>query len=213
MQKTREVIQRLTHYKNVLHKLKTLGFVRVFSDNLADALGVSPAVVRKDFSVFGLAGRRRGGYRVDDLIEQLSAILGKDEEHKVVIVGCGKIGTALMNYRGFTREGIKVVAAFDVNPAKIDPGAPIPVLNMSDLGGVVQREAVRVAVMTVPDAVAGQVLAQLQAAGIRGVLNFAPISLKATGDCLVQNINIALEIENLFHFIRLEGNAATRSAV
>lgn len=201
MHTTREVVNRLTRYRSVLEKLRALGLVKVFSDNLADALGVSPAMVRKDFSFFHLTGNKRGGYKVEDLIRRLNEILGKEEIHKVIIVGCGKIGTALMNYSGFVRERIRIVAGFDAIPERLDPKAPIPVLDLAKLKSVIDREQVRVAVLTVPETAAAHVVEQLTAAGIKGILNFAPVLLKSTDECIVQNINIALEIENLFYLV------------
>ncbi len=206
---SREVVNRLARYKNALDKLRSLGLARVFSDNLADVLGVSAALVRKDFSAFGLSGNKRGGYKVEELIIQISHILGRDEPQKVVIVGCGKIGTALMNYNGFSHQRVKIVAAFDVNPAKIDPHAHIPVLNISQLSAVVTAEEVRFAILTVPEAAAAGVVDTLLDLGIRGILNFSPIPLKDTGDCVIHNINIALELENLFYLVRLSAKSDT----
>ena len=178
MNATKEVVVRLTKYKSVLEKLRSLGFVKVFSDNLADALGVSPALVRKDFSFFGLAGKKRAGYRVEDLIAQLNHILGVDEVQRVIVVGCGKIGTALMRYRGFAREKIRVVSGFDVDPTKIDPNAPVPIRDLNEIPYIVKSESIRVAILSVPETVASQVAETLVAAGIKGILHFAPILLK-----------------------------------
>src|SRR3989339_959395 len=97
-------IVRLSRYKNALSRLKSLGFVKVFSDNLADAADVTPSQVRKDFSIFGVTGNRRGGYVLDELIERLNRILGKNVTQNVVIVGAGRIGSALMKYKGFEKE-------------------------------------------------------------------------------------------------------------
>jgi redox-sensing transcriptional repressor len=202
MNTTKEVVVRLTNYKNVLEKLRSLGFVKVFSDNLADSLAVSPALVRKDFSAFGLVGRKRAGYRVDDLISQLNDILGAHETQRVIVVGCGKIGTALMRYRGFTREKIRVVSGFDADPAKIDLNAPVPIRDMNDIEAIVKSENVTVAILAVPETVASQVAEALIASGIKGILNFAPILLKGGHGTVVQNINIALELENLFCLLR-----------
>ena len=201
MQTTREMVMRLTRYRSVLEKLRSLGFVKVFSDNLADALGVSSALVRKDFSAFHLTGNKRGGYKVEDILARLNNILGKDEEQKVIIVGCGKIGTALMNYRGFSRERIRVVAGFDANPDRLAPQAPIPVLDPSRLKAVVNKEQVRVAVLTVPESAATQAADQLADAGIKGILNFAPARIKGGPELVIQNINIASEIENIFYLV------------
>ena len=94
----RQCIIRLSRYKNALNRLKGLNFVRVFSDNLADAAGVTAAQVRKDFSLFGITGNRRGGYKVEELTDQLNRILGKDQLQEVVVVGMGNIGQALDQY-------------------------------------------------------------------------------------------------------------------
>lgn len=203
----KDMIQRLSRYKSVLYKLKSLGFVKVFSDNLGDAVGMSSALVRKDFATTGLTGNKRGGYQIDSLIERLNVILGKDEIQRIVIVGCGKIGTALVNYHGFPREGIKVVAGFDVNPELLNAHAPVPILGMDQIGDFVKKEGIQIAIMTVPEVAASQVLEALTKAGIKGVLNFAPVQLKASEHCFIQNINIALEIENLFYFVRFAQKA------
>ncbi len=197
----------MLRYKNVLHRLRGLGFIRVFSDNLGDAVGVSAAVVRKDFSTFGLTGNRRGGYRIGELIDQLNRILGKDRIQKVIIVGCGKIGRALMNYHGFTRESIRVVAGFDVDPAIVDPQAPVPVFDISDAPEFIRRERIAAAIVTVPEAAATQVIDRLIAAGIGGVLNFAPVPVKGTDTCIIHNINIEQEIDSLLYFVRTQPTA------
>ncbi len=208
---TKEVVVRLAKYKNVLEKLRSLGFVKVFSDNLADAVGVSPALVRKDFSMFGITGKKRGGYQLDDLITQLNRILGGDEVQRVIVVGCGKIGSALMQYRGFARERIRIVAGFDVDPAKIDPNAPIPIRDISELPYVVKSEKIKVAILTVPESAAAQVADMLVAAGVRGILNFAPILLKSQQNVVIHNINIALELENLFCLLRFAESEGERN--
>ena len=116
----RSCIIRLSRYKNALNRLKSLNFVRVFSDNLADAAGVTAAQVRKDFSLFGITGNRRGGYKVDELSSQLNKILGKDRVQEFVVVGVGNIGRALLHYPGLGKSGIHIAAGFDIDPAKYD---------------------------------------------------------------------------------------------
>jgi redox-sensing transcriptional repressor len=198
----KEIIQRLARYKNILQRLKSLGFVKVFSDNLGDAAGISPALVRKDFSIANLAvGNKRGGYKIDLLIQNLNHVLGMNTPHRIVIVGCGKIGTALINYQGFVREDIRVVAGFDSNALRLNPEAPIPILPVDELGAFIRREKIKIAVMTVPESAATQILDILVPAGIKGILNFTPVQLKASEDIFIQNINIAMEIENLFYYI------------
>lgn len=202
----KEMIQRLVRYKNILLKFKSMGLSRVFSDNLGDAAGVSSSLVRKDFSLAHLAvGNKRGGYPIDVLLQRLDALLGTQALQRIVIVGCGKIGTALLNYKGFANENIEVVAGFDNNPARINPAAtPIPILPVSQLAAFVKEQDIQVAVLAVPENAAAGILDQLAAAGVQGVLNFSPVQLKAGSALFVQNINIAFEIENLFYYVRFD---------
>ena len=117
---SKDVIERLSRYRSVLLRLKGLGFVRVFSDNLADALGVSGSLVRKDLGQHGIRGVRRGGYTIDTLIERLTDVLGVSGVLKVVVIGCGHIGSAIVSMYGGRRHGICVVAGFDIDPQVID---------------------------------------------------------------------------------------------
>ena len=194
-------IIRLSRYKNALYRLKALGFVKVFSDNLADAIGVLPSQVRKDFSIFGISGNRRGGYNIDELIDKLNGILGKDRVQKVVVVGTGNIGTALMKYKGFEKEGIKMVAGFDIDPAKYHESADIPVLPLEKLKELVKAESIKIGIIAVPDIAAQQVFDMMVLAGIKGILNFAPIRLRGPEDLIINNINVELELESVSYFV------------
>ncbi len=202
MNSSREMVQRLSNYRSVLCKLRTLGFVKVFSDNLGDALGISSSQVRKDFSQFELTGNKKGGYQVDQLISQLNVILGKNEIQKIIVVGCGKIGTALMNYNGFSRESIKVVAGFDTDPTIINPKGIIPILDLGDLKEFIQKNEIRIAIITTPESGTSRVQEILLEANINGILNFTPVRLKSSETCITHNVNIEQEIENLFYFVK-----------
>lgn len=206
------IVLRLARYLRVLEQLKTLGFVKIFSNNLGDAIGVTPAVVRKDFSTLSIPGNKRGGYNIDVLIDQISAVLGKRELQRVVVVGVGRIGSALLAYREFPKEGIQVAAGFDTDPAKIDRQGDIPVLPMSELTPFVRENQIEVGILSVPNNQATVVFDAMIEAGIRGFLNFASVELKCAGkcdqencpiSCTVHNLNIGLEIENLFYLVRM----------
>ena len=215
------MVLRLARYLRVLQELKGLGLVKVFSNNLGDAIGATPAVVRKDFSVVGVTGNKRGGYTIDTLIGTLTEVLGKKESEDVVVVGCGRIGTALISYGEFAREGIRMVACFDANEDRLGSAGSVPVLSMTDFPAFVHEHNIEVAVLAVPDHVATNVFELMVDAGIRGVLNFTSVELKCgaacedhgcTEECTVHNVNIGLEIENLIYLIRLKRNAAAASA-
>ncbi|MBD3380171.1 MAG: redox-sensing transcriptional repressor Rex [Candidatus Omnitrophica bacterium] len=201
---SKRTIIRLSKYKNALYRLKKMGFVKVFSDNLADAVGVTPAQVRKDFSMFGISGNKRGGYTVAELVEKLNKILGKDKVQDVIVVGTGHIGTAMMNYRGFEKENIRIVAGFDIDPAKYNADEKIPVLQLDKMRGYVKEHGIRVGIIAVPDIAAQQVLEIMVSAGIKGILNFAPINLKGEEDTVINNVNLGLELENIIYFINTD---------
>ena len=208
----RNLVNRLVKYLRVLRKLKTLGFVKVFSNNLADSVGVTAAVVRKDFSMVGVTGNKRGGYDIDALTDDVSKVLGAQGEKSVVLVGCGRIGSALMNYQEFAKESIHILAGFDAHPERV-PSGPIPIHPMSELEAFVAHNKVDVGIIAVPESAATQVFDDMVKAGIRGFLNFTSVELKCHGrcdrpncehSCIISNVNIGLELENLFHLVTME---------
>lgn len=200
----RKCIIRLSRYKNALKRLKALGFVKVFSGNLADAAGVTSSQVRKDFSLFGITGNRRGGYRVAELIASIRDILGKNELQKVVIVGVGNIGTALLRYKGFEAGGIKIIAGFDIDPSKYTHTTEVPIYPLDSFRKYVQEHDVKIGILAVPDVAAHHVSEIMASSGIKGILNFAPIQLRAADDVVISNINLEVELENLIYFVNAQ---------
>ncbi len=210
----KDMILRLTKYYRILHKLKTLGLERVFANNLGDAVGVNAAVVRKDFSLLNIMGQKRGGYEIENLITDLDKILGKDKPQRAVIVGCGRIGSALMRYSGFAVDGIHIAAGFDINPAVCeDQHCPIPIYPMDELERFIQEEQIRVGIITVPEQASTEIFNRLRAVGIRGFLNFTPIELKVSrpagtgAPIIIHNVNIALELEHIFYELNITENS------
>ena len=203
----RTCIIRLSQYRNAIIRLKALNFVRVFSDNLADAASVTAAQVRKDFSLFGITGNRRGGYEVDELIQQLNKILGKDRYQDIVLVGVGNIGRALLHYPGFEKSGIRIVAGFDIDPGKYNETDKVPILPLEKMHDYIVAKGIKLAIITVPDYAAQQVLELMKSAGIKGVLNFAPINLRESADCVINNINLVTELENIIYFVKAREKA------
>jgi len=201
-----DMVIRITRYYRILNRLRSLGLEKVFAHNLADAAGVSAAIVRKDFSLLEIYGQKRGGYEIPDLIGSLGKILGKtDEPQNVVIIGCGRIGKALMHYNGFEPDGIRIVAGFDSDPLVYSDNIhPVPIYPVSRIEEVVKAHNVDVAIITVPEVATNDSYQRLVHAGIRGILNFSPITLKPTllpdgTTPVIHNMNIALELEQLFY--------------
>ena len=208
----KDFMLRLMKYKRVLIQLRSLGLERVFSNNLGDAIGISAALVRKDLARIELQGNRRGGYSIDAMLDRLNRLLGGQEAQEAVLIGCGNLGRALLNHDAFYKEGIKLVAGFDLAPPAREIGG-IPILPMDDLESFVADRNAKVALLTVPASAAAEVRDRLLRAGIRGILNFAPMELKCPGDCVIHNVNIGLEIENLFFLVNsLEDRLAREGA-
>jgi redox-sensing transcriptional repressor len=200
------VIMRISKYKSVLTKFKALGFDKVFSDNLADAIGVSATQVRKDFSLFGVTGHRRGGYKVDDLLTALNKLLSKDKMHNVIIIGAGNIGNALLKYKNFVEHNIKIVGAFDSDEAKINRFAVIPVLPMDELESVVKENDVKIGIIATTDASAQDNSDLLISVGIRAILNFTRTNLKTPDNVQVNDIDLIQEIDTLIYFVNKEAD-------
>ena len=200
-------IERISKYKNVARRLKDMGFERVFSDNIANASGVSASQVRKDFSMFGITGNRRGGYQIDDLISQIYHILGKDNEQKLVVVGTGHIGKALLHFTELEKSGLYVVAGFDIDPSKINTENNPPIYPLSEFIDYVRQYNIELAVLAVPDFAAQQVFDMMANAGIKGIVNFAPIRLRNDKDVIIKSINFEAEVETLVYFVNAKKNS------
>lgn len=205
----KDFMLRLMKYKRVLIQLRSLGLERVFSNNLGDAIGISAALVRKDLARIEMQGNRRGGYSIDSMLERLNRLLGGTEAQEAILVGCGNLGRALLNHEAFYKEGIKLVAGFDISPPSTDIGG-VPIYDIENLEEFIENREVKVALLTVPASAAADVRDRLLGSGIRGILNFAPMELKCTGDCVIHNVNIGLEIENLFFLVNSLEDRKTR---
>jgi redox-sensing transcriptional repressor len=203
----RTCIMRLSRYRNAILRLKALNFIRCFSDNLADAASVTSAQVRKDFSIFGITGHRRGGYQVDNLLNQLNEILGKDKTQDIILVGVGNIGKALLHYPGFEKSGMRIVAGFDIDPTKYAQDLNIPILPLEKMRDYILTNHINIGIIAVPDYAAQQVLELMKSAGIKGVLNFAPITLRESADFVINNINLVTELENIIYFVKAADSA------
>lgn len=200
-------INRLSRYKGALYHFKELGFTKIFSTYLAQAVGVTSGQIRKDFSIFKIHGNKRGGYVIDTLLADLNNILSKNETQKVILVGVGNLGRALIHYKGFAREGFHLVAAFDIDPVKIAAQSDVPVLPIKEMSQFIKDNAIEFGIITVPIVVAPHVFDMMVAAGIKGVLNFAPCSLTTTDESVhVNYVNLELELEQLIYFTKLKKN-------
>lgn len=191
-------VRRLSHYYRVLEEVAAEGKRMISSRRLAEREGITSAQVRKDLSYFGSFGRRGLGYSVQHLREEIGAILGLDRRWKMVVVGAGNIGSALLSYGGFTDQGFDVVAVFDQDPRRIGQRVGgFEVLDAAKLGEVTRSSGADIGVIATPARGAQSVAEALVAAGVRGILNFAPRKLFVEGDVPVRTVDMTMEFESL----------------
>ncbi len=191
-------VRRLSAYLRFLENFEARGLATISSEELANRGGTTSAQVRKDLSFFGSFGKRGLGYSVPELAGRLREILGLAHEWKVIIIGAGKIGAALAQYRGFRQRGFTILAAYDNNPDKIGKKLEgIPVRDIGMLERDIEREKPDIVVLTVPSEEAQQVVDRVVGAGVKAILNFAPTQLQAPADVTVKTVNMAMELEGL----------------
>ena len=190
-------------YLRCLQRLKANEIRTVSSEALAKAARVKSTQLRKDLTYFGQFGTRGLGYDVEQLSKMISDLLGTTSLQPVVLIGVGNLGLALLSYKGFEQEGFEIVAAFDADATnKRDKSGSTPIYPMERLSEIVQKRGVRMAIITVPAAGAQEVANQVIEAGVTGILNFAPIVLHVPDEVMVNNVNLAIELENLSYFIQ-----------
>lgn len=175
------------------------------SRELGEKLGLTDAQVRKDLAYFGQFGQPGVGYDIEELGRRIRSIFGTDRTWNVLLVGAGFLGTALLSYRGFGRKGFEVVAVLDSDPGKVGKrvgaGGGLEILGMDQLTRVVTEQNARMAILTVPAATAQDVADQLIQAGIRGILNFAPLAITAPSNVHVVSVDLATHLEQLAYYM------------
>jgi redox-sensing transcriptional repressor len=191
-------VRRLAIYLRFLEEFQLQGRDTISSTALADRAGTTSAQVRKDLSFFGSFGKRGLGYDVHGLAARLHEILGLDHRYRVIIIGAGRLAGALVQYTGFSARGFEVVAIVDRDPAKIgDTWGRLTIEDVARLEEIVARDAVEIAILVTPADPAQGLLDRLVVAGVRAVLNFAPVQLHVPEGVDVKNVNLAVELETL----------------
>ncbi|MFO0789135.1 MAG: redox-sensing transcriptional repressor Rex [Pirellulales bacterium] len=192
------VVSRLSLYLRELQHLVRAGRATVSSSQLATLFGFTDAQVRKDLAYFGHFGHPGIGYRCDELIAEIRRILGTDRQWTVTMIGVGNMGRALLRYKGFPAQGFRVVAAFDSDPRVIGREVEgIPIYDPANLAEIVHRERIQLGMITVPAANAQQAADQLVAAGIAGIVNFAPVALSLPEHVSLVGVDLTTELEQL----------------
>lgn len=192
------VVSRLSLYLRELQHLVASGAQTTNSSQLGDRLGFTDAQVRKDLAHFGQFGHPGVGYRCDDLVAEIRKILGTDRTWLVALMGVGNLGRALLGYRGFQSQGFSIVAAFDADPAKV--GVPIDgieVFGLESLSRVVADRRIDLGMVAAPANHAQAAADSLVAAGVGGILNFAPVTVAVPSGVSLVSVDLARELEQV----------------
>lgn len=196
-------IERLALYSRPLETLLKGGTLLISSERLAQFCGVSSAQVRKDLAYFGEFGVRGVGYDVRDLLQEIKKILATDREWTLCIVGTGNLGSALVENENFKARGYRFVAAFDSDPKKIGKRLPCGLVIESayHIVTTVRAHGVEIGVITTPRTAAQRVAELLMDAGVKAILNFAPVQVRARKYCTVENVDFTVKLENLVYHL------------
>ena len=198
-------LNRLSLYLRVLRHLREEGVETISSQGLAGRLDLSAAQIRKDLTHFGEFGVRGVGYRVADLTARLNQLLGLDRTHPIIIVGSGNLGQALAHFLNFADRSFRVVAAVDNDPEKIGRKVgEVTIESSQKLAAVVHRSGAEIAVLTVPRKAAQKNYDELVAAGIRAVLNFAPVRLESSPLVPTKSVDLRVFLEELGFYLSFQ---------
>lgn len=194
---------RLSVYVRCLAALEAEGIDHISSQELAKRFHLNSAQIRKDLATFGEFGIRGVGYAIGDLKRHLISILGLDRTRRVAIIGAGRLGSALADYGGFRSGGFRIVALFDNDRARIGSKsrAGVPVYDVRRLAEIVALEKIEIGVITVPASSASEVARNCWEAGLKAVLNFAPVRLDPPPDVFLKNVDLKINLETLSFYI------------
>ena len=196
-------IERLALYSRQLEVLLENGTLVISSEKFAEICGVNPAQVRKDLAYFGEFGVRGVGYDVKELSQEINKILAIDREWIVCVVGMGNLGHALVENENFRKRGYKIVATFDSEPKKLGNTLPcgIAIEPTTKIRELVQALHIEIGIITTPPHEAQRVADLLMDAGVKAILNFAPIQVRTSECCTVENVDFAVKLENLVYHL------------
>jgi redox-sensing transcriptional repressor len=196
------VVRRLPIYLRYLNHLQQVGVTTVSSQQMGKTLDVNPAQIRKDLAAFGDFGKKGIGYDVNYLIEKIRQILKLDQEIRVALVGAGHLGHAISNYNAYLKDNMRIVAIFDADPDKVGKQiAGITIQPLEELKQTVKEKQIRLAIITVPASAAQAVADLLIDAGIEGILNFAPITIRTDKEVRIDYADVTSSLQSLAYYL------------
>ncbi len=199
-------ITRLSLYSRALEELMNSHVNIIASDKLAQKCGVNPAQVRKDLAYFGEFGVRGVGYFVKELLFEIKKILGLNRRWRMALVGIGNLGLALVAHENFAKQGYEFVAVFDIDPKKVGRRLPSSqmIYSIDDLNKVIKEKDIEIGVIATPAAHAQATARRLIDAGVKAILNFAPLQIQMPEGFIVENVDFTVKLDNLAYHLTME---------
>mgnify|MGYP005813425919 CR=1 FL=1 len=196
------IVGRLPIYLQALEHLQARGILTTSSQELGEIINISAAQIRKDLSQFGEFGKQGKGYSIPFLVDQLRGILKVDQVWDVVVIGAGNLGHAIARYQGFVNHGFRIAMIFDKDPARINtPIENFTVQDMDNLVELIQQAGIKIAMLTVPASAAQEVTDDLVKAGIKAILNYAPLTLNVPPDVHVQYVDPVIFLQKMTYYL------------
>ncbi|OPX20438.1 MAG: redox-sensing transcriptional repressor Rex [Desulfobacca sp. 4484_104] len=199
-------ITRLSLYSRSLEELYHNDVKVIASDKLAQKCGVNPAQVRKDLAYFGEFGVRGVGYFVKELLFEIKKILGLNKRWKMALVGIGNLGSALVAHENFPKQGYEFVAVFDIDPAKVGHRLPSgqKIYHVDEMSRLISEQEVEIGVIATPANQAQNAARALIDAGVKAILNFAPIQIQVPEGFIIENVDFTVKLDNLAYHLTME---------
>lgn len=199
-----KTVERLSQYRRALLLCSAKEKQHIYSHELANLLHITPVQVRRDIMLIGYSGTLRKGYAVDELVDLIGRILDSEEGLNVCVVGIGNLGRALVKYFKGKRTRLSIVAVFDNNPEKIGKAyKKVPCHPIDQLSKIVKEEDISIAILTVPRQVAAQVASIIVDSGIKGIINYAPISINVPDDVYLGEYDMTTSLEKAAYFVKM----------
>jgi redox-sensing transcriptional repressor len=202
------VVRRLPLYARTLAYLKQEGYRSVSSQELGQRINVTAAQIRKDLSYFGQLGKQGIGYNVEELLQHINRILGLSHDWKIVLVGVGHLGQAIARYPAFGEKGMHIVGLFDADPAKIGTRfGGLPIRHVEEIAPFVRQQGVRMAIVAVSADRAQEVVERLVQAGVKAILNYAPVAVQVPEGVWVRHIDPVSLLHSMTYYLARESGS------
>lgn len=198
-----KTVERLSQYRRTLNHQLAKGKTHIFSHEIANLLHITPVQVRRDIMLIGYSGTLRKGYDIKEMVATIGKIIDTDTGVKIAVVGLGNLGKAFIHYLHEKRTKLKVVAAFDINPEKINKSyADVPCYHLDQLDEIIKNENISIGIITTPPEVTSELADQLKAAGIKGILNYTPKPLSAREGVYLEEYDMITSLEKVAYFVK-----------